>query len=47
MWRIEIIFIFYLKYRLVLTLEDHKLYCFYSIFNIGTKNRIRRDSKQV
>jgi hypothetical protein len=37
MWRIEIIFFFYLNYRLVLTLEDHKLYYIYSIFNMGTK----------
>jgi hypothetical protein len=37
MWGIEIILFFHLNYRLVLTLEDHKLHCIYSIFNMGTK----------
>jgi hypothetical protein len=38
--RIEIIFFFYLNYRLVLTLEDH------NGPKVKNKNRIRRDSKQ-
>jgi hypothetical protein len=29
-------FFFYLNNRLVLMLEDHKIYCIYSIFNMGT-----------
>jgi hypothetical protein len=43
MWRIEIILFFYINYRLVLMLEDHKLYCIYSIFNMGQRLRTKTE----